>query len=815
MFILISDKVEHLDFKKIKRNPIYSLHCHPSGRKLATGGQDYNVKIWSMDIIMSQRLHIAEPSEDALLSVLSIHTGAVLCVRWSNGLGKQLASSSDDQKIAIWEQELSTGKRGNLIGDGASVETWRPRKILVGHESDVADLAWSPDNSFLASCGFDSVVYIWSGESFDKVKKLDLHAGFVKGVTWDPVGKFLATQADDKTLKIWRVSDWSLEHEIRQPYDLAASITFFRRLSWSPEGSSLISANGENGTLPVAPIIYRDGWTCEVSLVGHQAPIELFNPMLFNIPENDEPGSRTQISAICALGSQDSGISIWWTSKERSTAAIKQIFKHSVLDLTWTPDGLNLLACSYDGTVAVLSFDENEFGIPVSEEEKFNVMSKYGYQKKKVIIPETPLQITREEMCENLVQEEEILKTANPEIRKVNSTISETLSSEAIAAAQKVTIKNGKKRITPIFLNRSQPSHFTPTSAKLSEIEDKLNENTGFQLVDPAGTTSDSSIRAHHAKGRRKADVDFTNPPKRHSTEIPETTKMRYIMPTIVSTTTLPKFLRPPEVTKNLVWIIKGKDEATSYQLHCDNNISAGTCKVYCSSRSKITWADMLLSPALHLKGTTKFSAVSCVDGTLYVYSPAGRRDMSKRKSIVSKQNILHLLKVDANGDAARPVVTIASASIKPFGMPEIVLSDGTRYLFESNLQEWVKVWDTFSHGLDNSKTCSEMDKLTSLSSLENKLCSLIAGKQSKEYKNVLRSYARKLADEGSYGRVIEFCDELMGQNIGFNIDGPESNAYDPVVLGFDKRELLIELLPILGQNRDFQRIMDNYQSLL
>ena len=111
----------------------------------------------------------------------------------------------------------------------------------MGHESDVSDLAWSHDQTYLASCGFDSKIVIWDASSFgnsrislsyvEKIVRIDGHDAFVKGISWDPAGQFLAAQSDDKTCKIYRVSDWKIEKEISVPYQTAtASTTFFRRL---------------------------------------------------------------------------------------------------------------------------------------------------------------------------------------------------------------------------------------------------------------------------------------------------------------------------------------------------------------------------------------------------------------------------------------------------------------------------------------------------------------------------------------------------------------------------------------------------------
>lgn len=65
--------------------------------------------------------------------------------------------------------------------DEINIEGWKPLKRLPGHESgtyfqhfflcftysewpsDVTDLAWSPEDRYLASVGLDSQVLIWSG----------------------------------------------------------------------------------------------------------------------------------------------------------------------------------------------------------------------------------------------------------------------------------------------------------------------------------------------------------------------------------------------------------------------------------------------------------------------------------------------------------------------------------------------------------------------------------------------------------------------------------------------------------------------------
>ena len=249
---------------------IFSLHVHPDDSRIATGGLDAKVRIWSTDPILNEESKV--PRE---LAVLSMHAGPVLCVRWAHS-GRWLASGSDDSVVLIWDLDaVGSGGGKKVFGSNVvNIESWKPLRRLVGHESDVTGLAWSAGDRYLASVGLDSEVIIWDGLSLgslpfillilfltrvstERLQKLSSHQGFVKGVCWDPAGEFLATCSDDKSVKIWRrhpspapppaSSTFTLEATITKPFEASPQNVFFRRLSWSPDGAHITVANATNG----------------------------------------------------------------------------------------------------------------------------------------------------------------------------------------------------------------------------------------------------------------------------------------------------------------------------------------------------------------------------------------------------------------------------------------------------------------------------------------------------------------------------------------------------------------------------------------
>lgn len=239
----------------------------------------------------------------------------------------------------------------------------------------------------------DNTIIVWDTvEKYSIVTVVKGHTGMVKGVTWDPIGRFLASQSDDKTVRIWRTSDWNCVKTVTEPFEDCGGTTHVLRLSWSPDGSYLVSAHAINNGGPTAQIIERDGWKCDKDYVGHRKAInctvilisfhnsaldiglidffQRFHPRILKYKD-----SRKYKFCCVAIGSRDSSISIWLTSLNRPAAVIHNVFEDSILDLSWRYDKLMLLACSTDGTVACLVFDEDELGISLNQEETVKLIS--------------------------------------------------------------------------------------------------------------------------------------------------------------------------------------------------------------------------------------------------------------------------------------------------------------------------------------------------------------------------------------------------------------------------------------------------------
>ncbi|NXH58121.1 HIRA protein, partial [Rhabdornis inornatus] len=463
--------------------PIFSVDIHPDGTKFATGGQGQDsgkVVIWNMAPVLKEE---DEKNENIpkMLCQMDNHLACVNCVRWSNN-GVYLASGGDDKLIMVWKRAAYIGP-STVFGSSSkltNVEQWRCVSILRSHSGDVMDVAWSPHDAWLASCSVDNTVVIWNAVKFPEIlATLKGHSGLVKGLTWDPVGKYIASQADDRSLKVWRTMDWQLETSITKPFDECGGTTHVLRLSWSPDGHYLVSAHAMNNSGPTAQIIERDGWKTNMDFVGHRKAVTVvkFNPKIFK--KKQKNGSSTKSSCpycCCAVGSKDRSLSVWLTCLKRPLVVIHELFDKSIMDISWTLNGLGILVCSMDGSVAFLDFSQDELGDPLSEEEKSNIhQSTYG--KSLAIMTEAQLSTTiieNPEMLKYQQRQQQQGDQKNSSVREGsgNATapkVASMVNGESLEDIRKNLLKkqvetrtaDGRRRITPLCIAQLDTGDFS------------------------------------------------------------------------------------------------------------------------------------------------------------------------------------------------------------------------------------------------------------------------------------------------------------------------------------------------------------------
>merc|ERR1719193_2346541 len=104
----------------------------------------------------------------------------------------------------------------------------------------------------------------------------------------------------------------------------------------------------------------------------------------------------------------------------------------------------------------------------------------------------------------------------------------------------------------------------------------------------------------------------------------------------------------------------------------------------------------------------------------------------------------------------------------------------------------------------------------TTISHLESQVQSSLMLQSGAEYRQWLGTYVRYLAKENVQSKIRETFDMLLGPiPSGINGSVRETHDWEPLVLGMSKRDLLSELLPVVGSHLAMQRVYAEYKEHL
>ena len=113
-------------------------------------------------------------------------------------------------------------------------------KEIKGHSNMINSLAFSGDESYLASASSDGNIKIYEVDSFREVTTLTEHSLGVQSVAFSPTGRYLASGNSNGTLKIYEV--WDRFREVKIFY-LTGSLMTVWSVAFSPDGRYLAGSS--------------------------------------------------------------------------------------------------------------------------------------------------------------------------------------------------------------------------------------------------------------------------------------------------------------------------------------------------------------------------------------------------------------------------------------------------------------------------------------------------------------------------------------------------------------------------------------------
>lgn len=294
--------------------PVTALAYHPNGSLLAAG--------------MHGEVALIDPVKGEVVATIPGQTNLVTALAF-NKTGKLLAVASGEP-----------GKSGQiryyeLPGQKLPVKMlreWTP------HNDIIYSLAFSPDDQFLASAGYDRIIRLHSFADPEHPRGgLQDHSDAIYCITFHPGGKLLASVSADRSVKVWDMETRKRLYTLSDPTDGVYTA------AWSPDGKHL-AAGGIDKSIRVWEA-NAEGGKLVHSVFAHTQPVTRI------VYAND---GKTLYSI-----SEGKNIKGW------NTATMKEIFvspeqPETMLSLALSPDQKQLAVGFFDGKLKLMEADSGK-----------------------------------------------------------------------------------------------------------------------------------------------------------------------------------------------------------------------------------------------------------------------------------------------------------------------------------------------------------------------------------------------------------------------------------------------------------------------
>lgn len=315
----------HLVAELKHSSPVVSCRFDPTGKFLVAGMQDASVQ--RFDLAGSPPVPLARHDS------------------WVRGLAFSPAGDT----------LFTGGFDGRLVWWPLAVEKPEPIRVVDAHTGWIRAIATSPDGQWVASCGNDQVVKVWSAADGAMVQELSGHGTQVFNAAFHPTGEFLATGDLKGIVRQWRVATWEMVRQFdggplyKFDSGFQADIGGIRGIDHSGDGKELACGGITNVSNAFAgvgnPLVIRFNLETGAAVQQHRVKADL-NATIWGLAYHPDG------FLISVCGGTNGGVMLFW-SADQVNETFRFALPNTGRDMDLHPDGLRVAVAHHDKRVGI------------------------------------------------------------------------------------------------------------------------------------------------------------------------------------------------------------------------------------------------------------------------------------------------------------------------------------------------------------------------------------------------------------------------------------------------------------------------------
>lgn len=275
---------------------IYALAFHPDGKRLASAGTDYTIRIWEW---------AANPTGEPVAQTLRIPARIASSLEFSP-CGKWLSAGCSDGSVLLLD-----------------ATTGQVRHTLARHKDTVFAVKFSPDGSYLASCSRDHTARLWELSHLDQSAepcRIMRCGSDTRSVAFHPKSQYLAAATWNGAIK-----QFDLTQPDNEPITWQMRSGVISDVAFSPDGSGLAWCGSQG---PVEISDFPSGQT-RIAFRGHDGSARrlAFSP----------DGGK-----LATSGSLDRSVCVWNVTDGAEPRSKGWGGSAAIVGMAYSPDGANL-----------------------------------------------------------------------------------------------------------------------------------------------------------------------------------------------------------------------------------------------------------------------------------------------------------------------------------------------------------------------------------------------------------------------------------------------------------------------------------------